>query len=287
MSSSGEHVGHGSHGEDVDPPTYAPAASAPPPPPDPQSIHEWANEPHRRRPQKRKPPGDATQWRGRDDGAAKMINNQRNMLLYELQKALKTHDALTAESAPAEIQMACNNLEKQYRKLYYLEHLNIVIKYSHPTGVELEIVMNKEQIQRNRQLRLEQNALMIANWQTTACELRKYKWPAATSKASSSAGPAPPPLPPASPLPLTTPPPPAASARTNDAAYDEVSPSYDADEPLPAPGTVIMAAPTAKAAPPAVTPTPAADGPPGKAGAPPRSMEVDQFPQHQKRRRQP
>ena len=108
-SSSGEHVGHGSHGGNV------PAAAAPPPPPGPLSIHEWAKQPHPSRPQKRKPPWDKGRWHLRSNGSKQMVNNHRKMLRYILQLCLNEHDKLTAESTAWDTRIAFANLENSTR----------------------------------------------------------------------------------------------------------------------------------------------------------------------------
>ena len=89
---------------------------------------EWSRDgPYRGR-QKEKPAGDTSMWRDRGDDSAKCINSVRKMLRYELNRALRWTDALTAESAPADADLACDNLAHQYRRLYCLDMLNILVK---------------------------------------------------------------------------------------------------------------------------------------------------------------
>ena len=167
------------------------------------------------------------------------------------------HDAITAESTRADAGAACVNLERQYRRLYFLEKLNIIIKACKRGGGEQQIYMTDEQIQRNLDLRAEENAPMIEGWKTTTQTLISFKMPPTIKSsswrvgfASSSSGPRGPPLPP----------PP---RRHPDASSSDESPEPSPlpGPPPPAPGTVIAARPTAKPAPPAVIPTPAAVGP--------------------------
>ena len=58
------------------------------------------------------------------------------MLRHELKEALTNHDALTPESAPADAQLARDNLEHQYRKLYYLDNYDVIIISSTETGAK-------------------------------------------------------------------------------------------------------------------------------------------------------
>ena len=69
------------------------------------------------------------------------------MRRYELKKALMKHDALTAESARADADEACVNLERHYRRLCFLDKLNIVIKTCCWGGEEQQIHMSDKQIQ--------------------------------------------------------------------------------------------------------------------------------------------
>ena len=163
-NSSGERVGQQLDGRLLPqfvlssfPPPSETAASAPQPlavdsTTNPRTARQWASDPQRRRPQKRKPPSDRSVWRGRDDDADKTINNHRKILRCEWNKALAKHDALTVESARADADAACVNLERQYRRLYFLDKLNIVIKTCKWGGEEQQINMSDEQIQRNLDL---------------------------------------------------------------------------------------------------------------------------------------
>ena len=145
-NSSGQHADH-----------YKAAASAPPPrsaasTPEgdgvagSQAAREWAHDPHRNRPQKRKPVGDATRWRPRETDTEIYLNNHRKNLRYVLKCAFEDYDSLTAESAPEVKEAACNNLQCQYQKLYFLDNLNVMLVLCKFSGEDVHIWMTKEQV---------------------------------------------------------------------------------------------------------------------------------------------
>ena len=114
------------------------AAPAPPPravenPADTQTACQGANDPQRILPRKRKA-DETTPWEEWESGGSPAwegwdeMYNHRKKLRYELKEALAKHDTLTAESARADADAACVNLERQYRKLYYLDAMNIIIR---------------------------------------------------------------------------------------------------------------------------------------------------------------
>ena len=79
--------------------------------------------------------------------------NHRRKLRYKLEEALEMYDSLTVESVPEEKEEACSNLERQYRKLYYLDAMDIIIRRCKLGGEEQHIYMSDQQIQQHLNLR--------------------------------------------------------------------------------------------------------------------------------------
>ena len=134
------------------------AAPAPPPravdnPADTQTACQGANDPQRILPRKRKadettPWGEwessgSLAWEGWDE-----MYNHRKKLRYKLEVALEMYDSLTVESVPFEMYEACSNLERQYRKLHYLDTMDIIIRRCKLGGEEQHIYMSDQQIQK-------------------------------------------------------------------------------------------------------------------------------------------
>ena len=144
------------------------------------------------------------------------------------------HDARTAESAPADVAQACENLGNMYRRLYFMDKLNIIIKTDKQNGWGgNQIPMNDEQIKRHTELRAEDHAPLIEDWNTTA-QQQSSSSGIRHSSASSSGHAA-----------LS-----AATARRTDAhSSEEESATPRVPDPLlPVTGTLIAAAPPAATA---------------------------------------
>ena len=95
-----------------------------------------------------------------------------------MKKALNECDQLPADAAPDAVNKASNTLMHWYRRLCYLDvyHIIIVAKVGE---AEQQIIMNAQQIQRNNELREEENAPLIETWYDRAQGLiGAVPWPA-------------------------------------------------------------------------------------------------------------
>ena len=99
----------------------------------------------------------------RGTGTDKFVNNFRKSLRCVLKCAFEDYDSLTVESPPQDKEAACNNLERQYKKLYYLDKLNVMIVKCKFGGEDTQLWMTKEQVLRNQQLRRGETAPMITS----------------------------------------------------------------------------------------------------------------------------
>ena len=65
---------------------------------------------------------------------------------------------------PVEKDAASENLEKQYRKMHYLDILHIIIRDGKDGEKERQLNMTTGQIRQNKKLRDEENAPLIYSW---------------------------------------------------------------------------------------------------------------------------
>ena len=196
------------------------------------------------------------------------------MLRYQLENALRQTDGLTDQSTAVDRAREFANLAKQYRKLYFLDNLHILIKDAKDGVPEIEHRMTELQIQRNDELRVAEGAPMITSWDALYVARQRPGSDVTSSKASSSSGQPGPPPPAASapggpgatrPHPLPAPAsdgdgakrsrPPHAADRGPEASLFEECAEEVPSPHLPTAGTLIATAP--KASPPANAEAPA------------------------------
>ena len=122
------------------------------------SAREWARTPQIRRAQKRKPAGDSTRWLDREIHQDKYVNNLRKGFRHQLKLAFNGYDSLTAESTPAATEAACSRLRDQFKRLYYLDVLDIMIVKDKQSGEDTIFRMTTSQVARNQDFRREEKA---------------------------------------------------------------------------------------------------------------------------------
>ena len=130
-------------------------------------VREWATEPNVRQRQKPKPVSDNGLWRKRKSigDQPETVNNVRKGFRHWMKTAICWVDCLDANrSSKAEFKEASDYLIEGYRRMYALDEEHIIIKRDHLTGEEILHHMTEEQIKRNAELRLEENAPVIDAW---------------------------------------------------------------------------------------------------------------------------
>ena len=125
-----------------------------------REVVDWCHQPARRGRQAPKPKGDTSRWQQRTRENVKNIANVRRGLRHQLSLAISWVDA----PGPGEEEQASINLEKQYRKMYFLDELNLIIEDAKDGRPEVHTVMSPEQVDRNNHLRATESAPAIKAW---------------------------------------------------------------------------------------------------------------------------
>ena len=125
-----------------------------------RQVVEWCHQPKRRRGQAPKPKGDTRPWQPRTRENVKNVGNVRRGLRHQLALAIWWVDS----QQPGDEEEASINLEKQYRKMYYLDELDVIIEDGKGGGPETHNVMTAAQVQRNNELRAKESAPAIKTW---------------------------------------------------------------------------------------------------------------------------
>ena len=131
------------------------------------------NAPPKRRAQTPKPVGDSTRWSERSIYTDKYVNNFRKMLRRQLQLAFDEYDSLTVASTLAETEYAVDHLRDTFKRLYFLDHLDMIIVKDKQSGEDVFTQMNISQVIRNEQFRRQEFAPAIQSWKEGAVALRK------------------------------------------------------------------------------------------------------------------
>ena len=137
------------------------------------SARAWARGHHKRRAQKPKPVGDSTRWNERKIDKDKYVNNLRKMLRYQLQLAFGEYDSLTVASTPAETEYAVDHLRDTFNRLYFVDHLGIIIVKDKQSGEDSITEMTPSPVKRNEEFRRGEFAPTAQSWKEGAVALRK------------------------------------------------------------------------------------------------------------------
>ena len=156
------------------------------------SARAWANAPPNRRAQKPKPVGDSTPWRKRSIYTDKNVNNIRKMLRHQLGLAFDEYDSLTVASTPEDTEYAVDHLRDTFKRLYFLDHLDMIIVKDKESGEDSFHEMTPSQVKRNQEFRLQELAPGIQSWKEGAVAVRKtHPWRNADGSRVPSAPPPP------------------------------------------------------------------------------------------------
>ena len=80
------------------------------------------------------------------------------MFKYQLQLAFDEYDSLTAASTPAATEDACSRLRDTFKKLYYLDVLDMITVKDKQSGEDSITPMTVSQVARNKEFRREEFA---------------------------------------------------------------------------------------------------------------------------------